>query len=264
MNFQSTNKHIPLLEDYYNHFDEEKRLDKRHGYIEFYTNMSYIEKYLKPNSSILDVGAGTGKYAIPLFLKGHNVTAIELMEKHVKIIKNKNKDINAYQGNALNLNKEKNNSYDMVILFGPMYHLLKEEERIIALNEAKRVVKDDGVILISYCGNEYALITYGFKKNMIKKCLEDKLIDEDFHSIPGENDLYTYLRLEDIDRLNEKCGLKRVEIISSDGPADYLRTELNKMDQETYDLFLQYHLKTCFRKELIGASAHILDIVKKK
>ena len=63
------------------------------------------------------------------------------------------------------------NTFDCVLLFGPMYHLLKKEEKIKALSEAKRVCKKGGKILISYYMNDYAIITYGFIK---KHILESK------------------------------------------------------------------------------------------
>ena len=71
------------------------------------------------------------------------------------------------------------------------------------------------------------------------------------------------MRLEDIARLNEAAGLNRIQIISADGPADYLRPVLNAMDEETFDIFVRYHLSTCERYELLGASAHTLDILRK-
>jgi hypothetical protein len=61
MNFQRTNTKIPLLDDYYEHFDEDHRLTTRHGTIEFITNLKYIDEVLNGDKTkkILDVGAGT-------------------------------------------------------------------------------------------------------------------------------------------------------------------------------------------------------------
>lgn len=84
-----------------------------------------------------------------------------------------------------------------------------------------------------------------------------------FHSLAEEKHLYDYVRLEDINRLNAAAGLERVRIISPDGPADYMRPVLNAMDEETFQLFIRYHLATCERQELIGAGAHTLDILRK-
>lgn len=41
-----------------------------------------------------------------------------------------------------------------------------------------------------------------------------------------------------------------------------MRPILNKMDDETFELFIKYHLATCERQELIGASSHTIDILK--
>ena len=71
------------------------------------------------------------------------------------------------------------------------------------------------------------------------------------------------VRLEDIDELNELANLDRIKIIATDGPANYMRSTLNKMDDETFNIFLEYHFKTCERMDMMGASAHTLDILKK-
>ena len=59
-------------------------------------------------------------------------------------------------------------------------------------------------------------------------------------------------------------GLKRKKIVAQDGPSDYIRNVINSLSEEEFNLFIEYHLKTCERKELLGASSHILDIVEKK
>ena len=64
-------------------------------------------------------------------------------------------------------------------------------------------------------------------------------------------------------QLNKEIGLERIQIIAADGPSDYMRPILNKMDDETFELFIKYHLATCERQELIGASSHTIDILKK-
>ncbi|MDD6194530.1 MAG: SAM-dependent methyltransferase, partial [Lachnospiraceae bacterium] len=94
-------------------------------------------------------------------------------------------------------------------------------------------------------------------------CLNDGRLDENFHCHSEPKDLYDYLRLEDIDFLMRQAELKRIKILSADGPADYMRRELNAMSQELFDKFVEYHLSTCERPELLGAGAHTLDILQK-
>lgn len=255
------------LEKYYNKFCEEKRLTRRHGYVEYVTSMKYIHEYLpqgkKETIKILDVGAGTGRYSVQLAGEGYDVTAVELVKYNLGILKSKKSGVKAYQGNALNLSRFEADQFDMVLVFGPMYHLYTKEDKVKALKEAKRVVKPGGIILVSYCMNEYSILTYGFKEGHMKESIRNQKVDDSFHVRSKEEDLYDYVRIEDIDAIDQAAGVKREKLIAADGPANYMRTVLNAMDEETYQLFIQYHLSTCERKDLLGASAHTLDIVRK-
>ena len=261
------------LEQHYNKFNEEKRLDSRHGQVEYITSMKYIHKYIdslkketgcgNAGIKILDIGAGTGRYSVPLAEEGYDVTAVELVKHNLGLLKAKNSSVKAYQGNALKLKKFDNDQFDMVLLFGPMYHLFSHEDKLKALNEAKRVVRPGGIILVAYLMNEYSVITYAFKEQHIMECLREGRLTADYHTVSSEKDLYHYMRTEDIARLNEEAGLTRVQIISPDGAANYIRPYLNKLTDEEFNEFIKYHLSTCERADMLGAAAHTLDILRK-
>ena len=279
------------IEKYYNKFNEDKRLRSRHGQVEYRTTMKYIHEYLddisgrligretdvaQPDNDvtnfgdamrrrikILDIGAGTGAYSIPLAEEGYSVTAVELVKYNLGILKQKSSLVEAYQGNAMKLSRFPDESFDMTLLFGPMYHLFTEEDQLKALNEAKRVTKRDGIILVAYVMNEYAVITYAFKEGHIKECLEKGMLTDDYRTVSDEKDLYHYVRTEDIEALDRKARLKRLKIISADGPSDYIRPVLNGMDDETFEEFVRYHLATCERQDTIGASSHTVDILQR-
>lgn len=264
------------LEEHYNKFCEEKRLSRRHGMVEYVTSMKYIHKCLEelkksrsveeddPSSlCILDVGAGTGRYSIALAEEGYDVTAVELVKYNLGILKSKNSSVKAYQGNVLKLSRFQDNSFDLTLLFGPMYHLYNFEDKCQAMQEAKRVTKSGGRIMVAYLMNEYGVLLYGFRDGNVRECLADgRLNKENFHCVSEPKDLYEYVRIEDIDQINQAVGLTRELILTPDGPANYMRQTLNAMDQETFDLFIQYHLSVCERQDLIGAAAHTLDILQ--
>lgn len=254
------------LEKYYNKFCEDKRLTRKYAQVEFLTSMKYIHEYLEnnKNSKILDVGAGTGRYSVQLANEGYDVAAIELVKHNLGILKSKGSTVKAYQGTALDLSRFSENTFDMTLVFGPMYHLYTLEDKVQALKEAERVTKTGGVILVAYCMNEYSVLTYGFKENNIRTSIENGKLSEDFHVISEPEDLYDYVRIEDINKINEQVNLKRIKLIAADGPANYMRSVLNSMDEETFQIFLDYHFSTCERSDLLGASGHTLDILRKQ
>ena len=95
------------------------------------------------------------------------------------------------------------NSYAIVLLFGPMYHLKKRSDQIKALAEAKRVTKKEGIILVSYCMNDYAIITHGFIEDNIKENIKNQQINKNFKILENGNPLYDYVRIEDINEINK-------------------------------------------------------------
>ena len=280
------------LELYYNKFNEEKRLNSRHGQVEFRVSMKYIHEMLemlaqgkvcadnwqgdmpeagcgenkiraKADIKILDIGAGTGRYSVPLAEEGYDVTAVELVKHNLGILKSKGSSVKAYQGNALKLKRFANESFDLTLLFGPMYHLFSYEDKIQALKEAKRVTKPGGIIMVAYCMNEYGVLTYAFKERHILECVEENRLTEEFKTLSGVENLYDYMRIEEIDKLVEDVELTRIKLLSPDGPANYMRTFLNQLSEEEFEHFVRYQMATCERPDLIGAGAHTLDILRK-
>lgn len=277
---------IFLLEKYYGKFNEDHRLETRHGKVEFATSMKFIHEIInqieaerklsesgsissqedknpsKKSIKILDVGAGTGRYSLALCREGFDVTAVEPVKRNLEVLRGKHEKIKTWQGNALNLSFLEDNSFDITIMFGPMYHLCTEEDQLCAFSEAKRVTKKGGFIFAAYIMNEYAVLKYCFGEDKIAECLENGSLTGDFHCVTKENDLYSYLRLGDIDSLNEKTGLKLIKRFAQDGASDYMRRELNAMSEETFSLFIKYHLATCEMPELLGASSHVVDVLQ--
>ena len=112
-----------------------------------------------------------------------------------------------------------------------MYHLFSYEDKLKALSEAKRVTKANGIIFVAYVMNEYSVLVHGFRDGHIKESLNNGKLDETFQTQTNIDDLYSYIRLDTINKLNEEVGLERIQIIAADGPSDYMRPILNKMER---------------------------------
>lgn len=260
------------LERYYNKFNEEGRLTRRHGIVEFETTMHFVRKEINnlqatnPNRKIdiLDCGCGTGKYSTTLWEEGHNVTAMDLVSHNVTQLKKKNTGVIAMQGNATDLSQFNDQTFDIILLLGPMYHLISEAERITALKESARVLRPGGYIFVAYCMNEYSVITYGFKEGHMGEIIQAGKIDQSAgRLISTDEELYWYARLEDTEALAKAASLQRKYIFSADGAANYMRKELSAMPHDMFEHFMQYHLATCLRPELMGAGFHTVDVLTK-
>lgn len=255
------------LEQYYNKFHEEHRLQTRHGLVEFNTTMHFIEECIKNINSdeqikIADIGAGTGRYSVELCHQGYDVTAVELVKHNLEILRSKHENIKTWQGDAQNLHFLDDNKFDITLLFGPMYHLHGTEPKLKALNEAKRITKKGGYILVAYVMNEYSVISYCFREHKWAEVQKKGGLSPDFHTLCTQEDLYDYVRLEDMTELNNLANLKRIKTIAPDGAADYMRKELNEMTSEEFSAFMEFQLAICSRPELLGASSHTVDILQ--
>ena len=77
------------LNAYYENYDEDGRLGSRHGSVEYLTTMRYLHKYLQPGASLLEVGAGTGRYSLALAREGYRVSALELIAHNIEVFRAK-------------------------------------------------------------------------------------------------------------------------------------------------------------------------------
>lgn len=256
------------LENFYESYDEDGRLENnRLGRVEYLTTRKYLDALITDRScKIAEIGAGTGRYSVTLAKEGYDVTAVELVKHNLDILESKldgSEKIKTFLGNALDLSMLEDNTFDVTLLLGPMYHLYSEEDKKTALKEAVRVTKQGGHVLVAYCMNEATVIQYVFGCNQLNALMDLNMITDDWKCISEPKDLFEMVRVEDIDRLNSTVPVERVKLVATDGASRYIRDYLEKFDDETFEKWLSYHFSTCERQDLIGATNHSLDILKK-
>ncbi len=255
------------LKQFYESYDEDNRLTSRHGSVEYLTTMRYIERYLRPGMKILEIGAGTGRYSHALARQGYLVDAVELLEHNIDIFKantHSAERVTITQGNATDLSAFDDDTYDITLLLGPMYHLFTEEEALAALGEAVRVTKKGGVVFAAYCGNDATILQFCFLRGMLKNEHYRALVDPvTFKAASDPLDLFALHRPEEIAALRSRFAVTPLHLVATDGYANYMRDALAHMDEALFTTYLSYHFATCERQDMLGYSNHYLDIFQK-
>ena len=255
-----------ILEKYYENGKEDKRLikDKAHQ-VEFLTTTRYVDRYLKKGDKILEIGAGTGRYSIHYTKKGYEVEAVELTKANIKVFQKQIEDnmkIKIRQANALNLNMYEDNTFDVTLLLGPLYHLFTKEEKEKAIEEAIRVTKPKGKIYLAYITNDAVIISYGLQKGNLLK-LKD-VCEKDFRVKEIPEEIFSVNYVEEFTEMMEKFSVKLLNQVAVEGITEKLENYINELSEEEYKVWLDYHFATCERKDLIGYSSHVLYICQKE
>jgi len=258
-----------FISNYYDNYDEDGRLTTRPGLVEFLTTMRYIEKYLPEGGKVLEIGAGTGRYSRAIADMGHKVEAVELVPHNINIFRENMKpgqEINIIHGNALDLSMYEDNTFDLTLSLGPLYHLYTTEDKHQAISEAIRVTKPGGVVFVAYCMSDASIIEGGFgrKRYEVAEFIQRGLINPiTFATSSKPEDVFELVRVEDINALMEAFPVKRLHLVATDLFSRYIRGSLAEMDDECFALYLRYHFAVCERQDMIGASHHVLDIFRK-
>ena len=261
----STRKEI--LSSFYGQYDEVGRTKRsRHGQLEFCTTMSYIHRYAAKRSKILEIGAGTGRYSIALAREGMDVTAVELVESNLEVLRESSKgmtNIRSFQGDAVDLSRFQDNSFDVTLSLGPMYHLYEPGEVNSAINEAIRVTKPNGVILFAFISVFAIMYANYFYGNWAEGQAEN--FTKDYQVRHFKEQLFTGYDITEFEELF--CG-KPVEWITTAG-VDGLIEPIEKradfsMTDEEFRILAEWYLHFSEKRELLGTTNHLLYICRKQ
>jgi ubiquinone/menaquinone biosynthesis C-methylase UbiE len=145
--------------------DEWDRLDTPFSKIEFLSTLRLIDKYWPGRGRVLDVGGGPGRYTIELLKRGYAVSLLDLSPELLAIADQQLKTLHLaveglYLGDARKLEAFEDNSFDVLLVMGPLYHLTTRSDRLLVLREARRVLKPGGRAIMTYL-NSWGLIRTG-------------------------------------------------------------------------------------------------------
>ena len=260
------NKYKDIILNQYAVTDEDARLVKDHAHnIEYLTTLHYIQKFLKPGAKILEIGAGTGRYSLALAKMGYDVVATDLVPKHVEIMKNKSKKLKNFQcmvADGLDLSMFKDNSFDMVLNLGPLYHLFNQKDKKQTIKETLRVAKKNAVCMFAYLSHSSIMISYGLRKKHASEMISWMDKTGRMKDIPEE--VFTGFYVEDFKKLFTRTKTQYITNVATDGIAPLMKEWVEELSKKDYEAFLKWHFMTCERLDQQGLSSHLLYICKKK
>lgn len=256
-----------IISDFYGASDEDRRLLRtRQGQLEYRVTMELIHRYVGKGSRILEIGAATGRYSIALAREGMDVTAVELLDSNLRILKENSdglENIRAVQGDAVDLHFLPDDQFDVTLVFGPMYHLYEKDEIDKAIDEAIRVTRPGGVMLyaflsvygIMFSNYMYGRWQYGLKENFTDEYEVKHFREQLFtgYDIAEFEELFTNRDVEHITTAGVDAILEPIE-----RRPDFL------LSDEDMESFTEWYLHICEKRELLGYTDHLLYVCRKK
>jgi 2-polyprenyl-3-methyl-5-hydroxy-6-metoxy-1,4-benzoquinol methylase len=246
------------IQQYYENYDEEGRLfrDKAH-LVEWLTTIRYFDRLFAPGSRILDCCAGTGRYSFYLADKGHHVTAGDLVPHNVEIIKANPKadtldDICICD--VMNMPQIAENSFDIVLCMGALYHLATDAEKLQAIQNCVAACKPGGLLVLAYI-NYFAAIALDARRGLdnFAKTLTDV----------SDEGIFIVTTPEKIAKMSEEAGVKILHHLGTDGISYILSDKINEANETDFANWAEYIYKHCEEPSIRGYSMHGLLIGQK-
>lgn len=256
-----------IISGFYGQVDEDGRLQStRHGQLEFSTTMAFIHRYAGKNAKVLEIGAGTGRYSIALAKEGMDVTAVELVESNLAILRENSKglaSIHPLQGDATDLSQFADDAFDVTLVFGPMYHLYESAEVNKAIDEAIRITKPGGILLFAFLSVFGIMYANYLQGNWASGLAEN--FTSDYQVKHFKEQLFTGYDVVEFEQLFDKKPVKWITTAGTDGLLEPIevRDDFSIIDED-FDSFAAWYLTFAEKRELLGATNHLLYICRKK
>lgn len=219
-------------------------------------------------ATVLDIGGGPGRYSIALAQQGYTVTLVDISKNSVEFARKKAKEagieVECIHGNALAL-KFPNEQFDIVLLMGPLYHLLTEKDREKALHEAVRVLKKNGLIFASFV-TRYAPIRWvaKYEPEWIVRNREqcEEILTKGTAHLSEESFVnYTWFaHPEEVIPFMERAGLESVDVIACEGVVSFIDEQVDQLTGDLWEAWVDVNFRLGKDWTVHGAAEHLLYV----
>lgn len=246
-----------------------------YGRLEFDTTMHFIDKHLTGKElRVLDAGGGPGRYTIELARRGHRVVLLDpvpevlrFAEQQIRRARVRGRVEEIRTGSIEDLSAFRDGTFDFVLCLTPISHVLEPKKRLRAATELVRVLKPNGVLVVSAIGRLAALVMAlenGFRVS--GKASARELRDTgDFHAERIFTPFHGFLPSELRTLFEMAGGVSVTEMVGLEGIASTHSKAVNRLtkDRGARKLWLETHYKTCTEPSVIGMAEQILLIARK-
>lgn len=261
-----------ILDFYSSRYSEEDRLLSGMGNIEFDRMKDIILRFLpdKP-ATIYEIGGGTGRYTCWLTKLGHDVHMFDPVPKHIEKAKSFAEEMgirikSLEIGEVRNIQRD-DESADVLLMMGPLYHLTEREDRIAALKEAKRLLKKGGVILAvcitAFASTMYGIYNWQFDSDIYLTMCEEEIMEGRHRNPEGHNfftDAYFH-RPDEFRNEIKEAGFRLENLLAVQGPC-WIVQEIEEKWKNEKQRETILHLCRLLENEpsLMGFSPHLMAV----
>jgi ubiquinone/menaquinone biosynthesis C-methylase UbiE len=253
---------------------ERGRLDEDYFPLERARTREVVRRHLRrPPAVVLDVGAGTGPYALWLAEAGYEVHLVDPVPLHVEQAQAASRErpsgrlASARIGDARSL-PFADESADAVLMLGPLYHLTERDDRLRALDEARRVLRPGGLVFAAAI-SRFASLIDGlrgalFDDPAFEPVVERDLADGQHRNDTGDPRYFTTAFFHDPAELAEEvsaAGLALLDVLALEGPGAYATDFARRWaDPASRERMLAFLRRVETEPSLLGVSPHLLAV----
>ncbi|HHY63028.1 MAG TPA: class I SAM-dependent methyltransferase [Bacillota bacterium] len=239
---------------------------------EFALTARAMEEFLQPASTVLDCGSGPGRYSLLLASRGHKVTLLDISEESLRFAKARAEEQGVrfeecVSASAVDMSMFEDGSFDVVLLMGPLYHLLDPSDRVTCLTEARRVLRCDGLVFATF------LVRYAALRDVAKydpewladypddanRILKDGIYTFEGRDNPPFTDFWSVHPTEAA-AIMEKAGFETQILLAQEGLVSMIDEKVNLLQGEAWEAWVDLNYRCASDPTIHGAAEHLLYV----